>query len=254
MKKMVICTLAAMAALVGGSAFGACEYIAKDTAWVYKWKFTGKTTYGKPMKYAGGSCGYNGSGDCKSIRCKASLKIEGYTWICSPGCGSDGFEAISEVNEVFWHKKPVKASLAGGVATEICHIIGKKATECEVAGTATFEQFCNGDVPGGIYDFTYAGLGKYDKKNNRIKSASGNFAGVLKNPSYITDCSASPCGFWDCGTLQLICDESPSVVYGKWSVKLQKAASKKYAKNGTLPKYPAWVRPKNLEAEEGSGN
>ena len=182
MKKIVTTVFVALATI---TSFAACEYVAKDTAWVYKWKFSGKTTYAVKAKTpkSTGSCGFNG--ETCSVRCPASLKIEGYTWVCSPGCGSEGFEMFSEVNEVFWCKKPVKASFAGGIATEICNIIGKKADKCEIAGTATFNEFCQGNVPGGIYEFTYAGIGKYDKRNSRVKSASGNFAGVLKNPVVI---------------------------------------------------------------------
>ena len=248
MKKMMTGVVALCAMFVGvGTAFGACEYVKPDTGWVYKWKFSGKTTYGtsSKSKVAAGMCGYPG-GTCV-VRCPASLKIEGYTWVCSPGCGSEGFEMFSEVNEVFWCKKPVKASFAGGIATEVCNIIGKKADKCEVAGTATFNEFCKGDVPGGIYEFTYAGIGKYDKKNSRVKSASGNFAGVLKNPVVIENCSGVPTGVWSCDSLSLLCDEKPSVVYGKWSVKYQKSASKKYFSKGQLPKFPSWVRAKNQE-------
>ena len=248
MKKMMTGVVALCAMFVGvGTAFGACEYIKPDTGWVYKWKFSGKTTYGtsSKSKVAAGMCGYPG-GTCV-VRCPASLKIEGYTWVCSPGCGSEGFEMFSEVNEVFWCKKPVKASFAGGIATEVCNIIGKKADKCEVAGTANFTEFCKGDVPGGIYEFTYAGIGKYDKKKSRVKSASGNFAGVLKNPVVIENCSGVPTGVWECGSLALLCDEKPSVVYGKWSVKYQKSASKKYFSKGQLPKCPSWVKAKNQE-------
>ena len=248
MKKLMTGVVALCAMFIGGgSAFGACEYVKPDTGWVYKWKFSGKTTYGAKARSVSSSCSMP-SGTC-TVRCPASLKIEGYTWICSPGCGSEGFEMISEVNEVFWCKKPVKASFAGGVATEICNIIGKKADKCEVGGTATFNEFCKGDVPGGTYEFTYAGLGKYDKKHGRVKSASGNFAGVLKSPVTIENCLASPTGFWTCDSLALACDEKPSVVYGKWSVKYQKSASKRYFSSGKLPKYPSWVKAKNLEAE-----
>ena len=248
MKKMMTGVVALCAMFVGvGTAFGACEYVKPDTGWVYKWKFSGKTTYGtsSKSKVAAGMCGYPG-GTCV-VRCPASLKIEGYTWVCSPGCGSEGFEMFSEVNEVFWCKKPVKASFAGGIATEVCNIIGKKADKCEVAGTANFTEFCKGDVPGGIYEFTYAGIGKYDKKKSRVKSASGNFAGVLKNPVVIENCSGVPTGVWECGSLALLCDEKPSVVYGKWSVKYQKSASKKYFSKGQLPKCPSWVKAKNQE-------
>lgn len=246
MKKLITGVVALCAVFIGGgSAFGsACSVEpVKETAWVYKWKFTGKTTYGAKAR-AASACS---AGDTCTIRCPASLKIEGYTWACSPGCGTEGFEMFSEVNEVFWQNKPFKASLAGGVMTEICNIIGKKAKNCEVGGTATFTQFVDGTQPAGIYAFTYAGLGKYDKKHGRITSASGNFAGQLNAPVYVDKCSIIDAGFWDCGTLALNCDTKPSIMYGKWSVKYKKSASKKYLKNGHLPKYPAWAKHMNQD-------
>lgn len=235
MKKIVVTMMMALGAFA--TAFGACEYVKKDTAWVYKWKFSGKTTYGTKAKtvQSTGNCGY--SGPVCSVRCKASLKIEGYTWVCSPGCG-DQFGQFSEVNEVFWSKKPGKFSLAGGVQNEIMHIIGAKAKQGEVAGQVEFE----GDDR--IYKFTYAGLGKYDKKKGRLTSASGTFAGY----AYPNTCAAT--GYWDCESLKLLCEDTePTVVYGKWSVKYQKSASKKYANHGQLPKIPHWATMKNLEAE-----
>lgn len=241
MKKLMVGALAVIASLCGGAAFGACEYIAKDTGWVYKWKFTGKTTYGAKTKSASSACGTTGT--C-TIRCPASLKIEGYTWMCSPGCGTDSFEVFSEVNEVFWQNKPVKAAFAGGVATEVCNIIGKKAKNCEVAGTATFDEFCRGGDRAAMYQFTYAGLGKYDRKNGRIKSASGNFAGYIDSPVRIEDCMFTNAGYWQCGTLALVCDEKRrGVVYGKWSVKYKKDASRKFARKGQLPRLPSWAKP-----------
>jgi len=104
MKKLM--TLAALAAVTG--AFAACEYTpeVKTTAWVYQWKFSGKTTYGvKPatVKATKGVCGYTTGGDAAActVRAPASLKIEGYTLYCEPGCGSDYFEKFAEVNEIF---------------------------------------------------------------------------------------------------------------------------------------------------------
>lgn len=238
--------------LAAGIAFGACSYEPKDTAWVYKWKFNGKTTYGaKPNKVSNTKslCGYGGSSGSRcAVRVPASLKIEGYTWVCSPGCGTDSFETFAEVNEVFWQKKPEKSVFAGGVMTEICNIIGKKAKEVEVGGTAKFDEFCKGEVPGGKYEFTYAGLGKYDNRNSRVKSASGNFAGRIVDPVRLDGCDPIPLGYWECGSLAFVCENcTPTVLYGKWSVKYQKSASKKYLRNGKLPKYPAWAR--NLNAE-----
>ena len=224
MKKLIaIAVLASM-----GGAFAACEYIAPDTAWVYKWKFTGKTTFGKkPGKVTTvtGLCGYKETSTAScTVRAPASLKIEGYTWYCKPICGSDTFEDFAEVNEIFWQKKPFKASLAGGVATDVSNIIGKKAKQFEAAGTATFTEFINGGaVKEGTYTLTYAGFGKYDQKNSRVKCVKGNFAGYLDQPHYISTKDCLNAGFWDCDN-NLVC-EGTSVAYGKWCAKFQKSAS-----------------------------
>lgn len=249
---MKLMTMIAAVLAVGG-VLADCSYNSNPTAWVYKWKFTGKTTYGtKPqrVKTVQSLCGYNGGGSESAcvVRTPSSLKIEGYTWMCEPGCGSDGFEMFPEVNEIFWQKKPFKASLAGGVAAEVSNIIGKNAKQFETAGTATFTEFINeGTIQEGTYTFTYAGLGKYDQKNGRVKSASGNFAGFLNQPHYITKEFCGNAGFWECGTpLTLEC-EGKSVAYGKWSVKYQKSASKKFLSYGRLPKVPSWAKHMNQE-------
>ena len=167
--------------------------------------------------------------------------------MCEPGCGSEGFETFAEANEVFWQKKPFKASLAGGVAAEVSNIIGKKAKEFETGGTATFTEFVNeGSMQEGIYTLTYAGIGKYDQKKGRVKNASGNFAGFLNQPHYLAKDFCGNAGYWDCMTSTLMCD-GRSVAYGKWSVKFQKSASKKFLSSGRLPKIPSWVKQKNLE-------
>ena len=243
MKKLI--ALAAVCAI--GAAYAACSYDPVPATSVYKWKFTGKTTYGvKPgkTKVEVGLCGYTGGGsqggNCV-VRAPASLKIEGYTWYCEKSCGSEAFETIAEVDEVFWQKKPVKASLAGGVATDVANISGKKAKQFEAAGTATFTEFINsGSTEEGTYTLTYAGLGKYDQKNDRVKSVSGNFAGFLDQPHYISASECLNAGFWDCDN-NLIC-EGTSVAYGKWCAKFQKSASKKFARSGKLPKVPSWVK------------
>lgn len=248
MKKLI--ALAAVCAI--GAAYAACSYDPIPATSVYKWKFTGKTTYGvKPgkTKVEVGLCGYTGGGQSGGncvVRAPASLKIEGYTWYCEKSCGSEAFETIAEVDEVFWQKKPFKASLAGGVATDVSNIIGKKAKQFEAAGTATFTEFINsGSTEEGTYTLTYAGLGKYDQKNDRVKSVSGNFAGFLDQPHYISASSCVNAGFWDCDN-NLIC-EGTSVAYGKWSAKFQKSASKKFARKGYLPKIPSWVKMMNRQ-------
>ena len=243
MKKLI--ALAAVCAI--GAAYAACSYDPIPATSVYKWKFTGKTTYGvKPgkTKVVVGLCGYTGGqggGANCVVRAPASLKIEGYTWYCEKLCEDHPFENFAEVDEVFWQKKPFKASLAGGVATDVSNIIGKKAKQFEAAGTATFTEFINaGSTEEGTYTLTYAGLGKYDQKNDRVKSVSGNFAGFLDQPHYISASECLNAGFWDCDN-NLIC-EGTSVAYGKWCAKFQKSASKKFARSGKLPKVPSWVK------------
>lgn len=250
MKKLMIAALATVA--VAG-AYAACDYEAPDTAWVYKWTFSGKTTVGTPVTATviKNACGYNGSsgdaGACGlAVRVPASLKIEGYTWVCKPGCGSDAFEQFAEIQEIFWQTKPFKASMSGGVSTCVSNIIGKKAKQFEAAGLAEFSAYADNALTGndqGTYLLTYAGLGKYDAKNGRVTSVSGNFAGFLDQPYYIGKIGTTycpPAGFWDCVTGALTC--GPSVAYGKWSAKYMSSASKKYLKYGTLPSVPSWVR------------
>ena len=150
MKKLMIAALA-VASVGAAYASDACGYITPDTAWVYKWTFSGKTTVGKTLKAAkvvkGNACGYSGSSSAQTtvcgyaVRVPASLKIEGYTWVCKPGCGSDAFEQFAEQNEIFWQNKPFKASLSGGVATDISNIIGTKAKQFEAAGIAKFTAY-----------------------------------------------------------------------------------------------------------------
>jgi hypothetical protein len=232
MKKLMIAALA-VASVGAAYASDACGYITPDTAWVYKWTFTGKTT--KPaeakVKIAASACGE--APETCAVRTPTSLKIQGYTWICSPGCG-DQFGEFSEVNEIFWSTKPENDSFAGGLANEIFHIIGRNAKQAEVAGTA--------DLTGAgmRYEFTYAGLGKYDTKNRRLKAAKGNFAGY----AYHENCLTS--AVWNCDPLTINCGENPATVaYGKFKVRFQKSASKKFAKVGKLPTFPKWVEYKN---------
>ena len=229
--------IAAAVAAVGFGAFGAdCgEVVQKDSAWVYAWKFSGKTTVGKKTTVAASLCGEGGDADC-TIRVPGSLKIQGYTYFCNPGCGSDDFENFTEELEVFYMKKPYKTYLYGGVATELSKIIGAKKKQYEAAGVATFDD----PVTTSTYTLNYAGLGKY--KSGRVSSVSGNFAGTLSQPYYVPKTGKCiPAGYWDCESLDLVCNGGDTVAYGKWSAKYKKSASKKYAKNSTAAKLPKFV-------------
>ena len=146
MKKIMI---AAAVAAMGVAAFADCA--PNPEVWVYNWKFTGKTTTGKPATAAAvNPCqptGKSDAGTCsKAYRVPASLKIQGYTYACPAKYCSDGdkagdslgFEtAFTEPNEVFYMTKPYKASFFGGVTTGIAHIIGKNKKQAEIQGIAS---------------------------------------------------------------------------------------------------------------------
>ena len=256
--------IAAVAAVVAGGVFAACDYkpVTPEVTWAYTWKITGKTTDGVKVtatKAKSSACGLGDSGSttdpCNAIRVPASLKIQGYTGYCHPGCGSDGFEVLGEVDEIFWQTKPRKISLSGGVTTEVSNIIGKKKKQYEIAGLATFngEKDPNGALIPVKYELVFAGFGKYDLKNSRVSSASGNFAGTLEYPWYVSKQECKYAGIWDCATITLIGEETPvdSVAFGKWNVKFNKKAAKKLQNDKAnniyyAAKVPKWVIPYNL--------
>ena len=240
MKKIMI---AAAVAAIGFGAFADCteKPKEKDSAWVYAWKFTGKTTVGQKTKVAASLCKDGGDADC-TIRIPGSLKIQGYIYYCNPAC-EDYKDARGEELEVFWMKKPYKTYLYGGAAVEVANIIGKKKKQFEEAGIATFDD----PVTLGRYELAYAGLGKY--KKGRVSSVKGNFAGTLDQPYYVPKSGKCiPAGYWDCD-LNLVCDGGTTVAYGKWSAKFKKSAAKKYAKNGKAAKLPKFVTKKWPNAE-----
>ncbi len=265
--------IAAVAAVVAAGAFAACKYTDEDkgpSTWAYTWKFTGKTTEGKLTSGTkgtkGNGCGLGDKGNPgEAVRVPASLKIQGYTAYCDVAC-STGKENSFEVNliecqEVFWQTKPEKASLAGGVTFEVANIIGKNAKQYEVQGLATFVGYLdekyvseNGKMTKGgstdkiRYDLVFAGLGKYNKKEEYVSSASGNFAGQLRFPWYVKPGDCQYAGIWECDTVTLIGNEDPvaSVAFGKWNVKFNKKAAKALKNNKAnniykAAKVPKWV-------------
>lgn len=252
MKKIMI---AAAVAAMGVAAFADCA--PNPEVWVYNWKFTGKTTTGKPATAAAvNPCQPTGntqaSGCEKAYRVPASLKIQGYTYACPAKYCSDGdkagdslgFEtAFTEPNEVFYMTKPYKASFWGGVTTEIAHIIGKNKKQAEIQGIASLTE----NVENSTFTLVYAGFGKINA-SKRVTSVSGNFAGTLSQP-WIVGTSGTgskkqyycfPAGYWSCESIStLLC--GPSIAYGKWSAKYNSTGSKKFKKDGTTVKMPNWV-------------
>ena len=253
--------IAAVAAIVAGGAFANCGRGTPGNPascsvqdWVYTWKFSGKTTEGVKVKGSDATedlCGRGTpAGDDVYVRVPASLKIQGYVAYCDVSCGSEMFEVIAAENEFFWQTKPEKIVLDGGLNLEVSNVIGKKKKQYEVAGTAEFTGYYTATDPV-TYQLTLAGLGKYDKKNDRVSSASGNFAGTLVQfPWYVSNSVCKPAGAWTCCTFDFIDPQVvgalPSVAYGKWSVKYNKKLSKKLQGNNGLDAVvkatPKWAR------------
>lgn len=253
------CMITALAVVVASGAFAACQRGKKEDGsscdkqtWVYTWKFSGKTTKGAKVseKEIKKLCDREG-GEDGYVRVPASLKIQGYVGYCDVYCGSEAFEVIDPTNEIFWQTKPEKVAFTeGGPSLEVSNIIGKKAKQYEVFGKAKFVGALDNDPNSWAieYDLTLAGLGKYDKKNDRVSSASGNFAGTLEYPYYVS--SKNGCqyaGIWSCCDFSLVEDPKVlSVAYGKWNVKYNKKLSKKLKASGdfgdVVAAAPKWAR------------
>ena len=230
MKKLMI--LAAVAAM-GTGAFAAC---AEPTACVYAYKLTmsGKTVTGVTQK--------GNTSQCIDPVCwatPASLKVTGYVYgttqdlndpdQCVEGCACNDFTAPETV---VWDAK-AKKQLTDTVAFDTIEVVSKKQNKVQVLAS--------------LGDITLAGQGSV--KKGAITSVKGNFAGSMAAPvcstcTYdSTDCSESCTE--TTAIVGKLCtaettDSAKAVVFGKWTLKANKAAVKKltkaYAAETLLPK------------------
>jgi hypothetical protein len=219
-----------------------------DYAAVYAWKFTGKTTTGviiksKDVKVPSSNCvpGTTVKGDECAVRVPGSLAIQGYTYICNTCCDvfKDTTGAVDP--DKFYMTKPFKQGLTTAMAIDVAHIIGKTAKQYEAEGTVKFT--VNNSGINQVYDLTFAGLGNYDQNKKIPTSISGNFAGTVKGPYYVSSTECVPAAWWECDSFVLPTGDATeaSVAYGSWSVRYNSGASNTYAKKGTAVKLPSWV-------------
>ena len=266
MKKLMIA--AAAAAMIGGAYAGCTDEPGPDPkecgkqTLVYQWQFKGKTGAGALIKdsteikgTAGGSCtdGQGGSVivDCEVVRVPGSLAIVAYSYLCDAECSA--FEPASQnmlvtpTKAQFYATKPLKSLVVPYrgknfiKVIDVAHVIGKKANQYELAGTAEFD-FPADDI-GQKYTLTFAGFGSYDQKNERVTSVSGNFAGLQTPPKYAkTGCGGEKCpsaDWWNCCPLAYAgAPDDASVAYGSWSVKYNSSATKKFDVNAST----YWVK------------
>ena len=240
MKKLMIAAFAAAA--VGGVFAANCKPGATPEPtldpWAYSWTFSGKTTTGVLVKgIADRDTGVCNPGtipgtDDEYIRVPTTLKIQGYTYQCFPECGSFG----EWDKEAFVITKPAKDWFDGiGEAGDlgIAHVIGKKATQVEIADEFDAVTVDSGEE----YYLVFAGFGTYNLKNVRVSSASGNFAGMKITPHALSVRGCPEAIYWDCTGLAYLDDDEWSIAYGKWSVKFASSAAKAYEK-GKVAKLP----------------
>ena len=241
MKKLM---MAAAVAAMGVSAFANCTPtpITTSCAEVYNIKLNVKTTKGLAGTGAAGQCV---PGACAVIRVADSTVLEGYFYDCACGCNllKDG------LNTIMWDSKR-KAPMCGAAFTfNFMNVMGKKQADAETewtfAGAAAYDA-----TRTSTYTLTGAGYGKYDVKNARFKSFSGNFAGNvdtsfdLKTSTNVAGaCACDPSQIWDCTDLTALTDAS-SVAFGTWTIKYNASASKKLAATQEITdavKIPAYV-------------
>ena len=276
MKKLMIAVAAA--AMVGGAfAGGACDWNpgsdpVTGTAWVYTWKFTGKTAVGAPVSTTGSKATVSGcdfvpgfAGASCVIRVPGSLAIKGYTYLCDPECAVDDYNQFKEdawefLNSVkkdagisFYMTKPYKDIVKAEFKTAVANVIGREGGKFELAGDATFTSL---NTPAEEFVLTYAGFGKYNQSKQRVTSVSGNFAGTAKQPYYVPTAAQIKSGkaeclpaiVWDCAVVNWIDDET-SIAYGNFSVKFNAdAAAKFYAGKGYVA-LPSWTSALIMKAE-----
>ena len=251
MKKLMIA--AAAVAMVGGAFAANCSYdpvapVIKGTAWVYNWKFTGKTTVGvatrdQVIKGSQNNCSFTPGSTIggEVVRTPGALAIQGYTYTCEPECLAD-YSQFKDITgdtapDTFYITKPFKSAMtSSALAINVGNVIGKAANQFEAEGEATFETV----EPAETYKLTFAGLGKYDLKNVRVSSVSGNFAGTVETPYLIKNGVCTKAIVWNCDASDYI-DDDMSVAYGTWSVKYNATASKNYYNKGAIVKVPAWA-------------
>ncbi len=234
---MIVAALAASTV-----AFGECkDGNSSSDATVYVWQFKGKTAVGvKISDNGGGACADGGT--C-AIRVPGALAIQGYTYICDYYC--ETFDTLlMNSPQQFLATKPWKSTVYdtddGDIKfttnIDVAHVIGKKATQYELAGMATFTFNHTVDLTE-TFTLRFAGFGSFNKNTGIVTSVSGNFAGTQYVPRYngklTSGSKACPeAGYWDCQTLSALDGAGiNSVAYGSWTVKYNKSYSKKLAAN-----------------------
>lgn len=237
MKKMLIAAIAASMSVGVYAKNTDCNICqtAAATGCVSVWdvKFNVKTTMAKEAPCA--KCGN------MTYRKQASAKIQGFIWDADPNCPCDDdaffFGSVPRYALAF-NKLPIAEFFS-----IFPNLIGKKGTELEAVG-----RIWDKDQDG----LAFAGFGKYDLKNKRVKSVSGNFAGTLANYAASKCVQIGQVDYDICTDNDFSYDLTliPTAAYGTWSIKYNSSLSKKLAKAMGVKASKAVVEPEEGDDEE----
>ncbi len=226
-----------------------------EEAYVYSIKFSVKTTKGvatgtKDSQGQGSQCvpGQIIPGTCLVYRTKDTTAFQGWIYDCEPTCGS-----IATGSIILWDtKRKVELEEAAYIEGGFIHVMGKNDTEAEwlfgIQGTSVYTE-ASEEVAERAQKWTLraAGLGKFDTRNYRYASFSGNFVGEatapydLKTATSKYACACDPSVVYDCTNLvEPVTDNTDTVAYGTWSASFNASASKKLNNQGFLT-VPNWL-------------
>jgi hypothetical protein len=221
MKKLVVMAAALVAA---ASSYAQCApgpdpVEAGPCAQVYTLEISIKTTIAKSgsLTIDNGDCAPAGiTGVC--YRVISSKSYKGYYWNCE--CGCELFQ--DNVLDLYNKKTDLPEVITGTIDWDLIQKIGKKNTEIEAAF----------GIEGATAEFYLMGFGKFDTKNDRVSSISGNVQAFLIPPYCTVDCAPGTFApAYDLCAPILIPNMNETIGYGSFSMKYDSSKSKKLAAN-----------------------
>ena len=250
MKKLMIA--AAAAAMTAGAFADLCDVDPVEVGCLaYDMKISVKTPVPKTIKCkADKSMCDTGVASCVTYAAWGKKTIKGFLWCCEYDCTTygtlDGFKmALWDASSKSCYQTYSKTGDVGGNVPAFTMLrLGKKATDVEVSFDLTAngtDAVINkdGDNETATLTATLAGAGKFDTKNEYVKSASGYIAGTrtftaAETIAYKYACEEDQGGsyFWDlCDEFDSWCEDTGTalqegVVYGSWTLKVNTKAMK----------------------------
>lgn len=236
MKKLMIA--AAAAAMTAGAFAGICDedkVLAGCLA--YDLKVVLKTPVPKTIKCSEKDM-CSSDKFCVTYATLGKKTLNGFLWACEYDCTDYG--TLDGFSFALWEKatKTPYVTVTSGKDQNFGSIafkrFGKKATDVEVYFDIQDDYACNEN--NAALDLRLAGVGKWDKKKEYMKSASGYAVGVRSFCDAETDNYKYECGM-DGALFVDLCDEfttwctdgtqyTDTIAYGTWTLKVNTKAMK----------------------------